>query len=153
MYGTKPAHLLTDAEKSQGQKLDDFFVDIGLGVEEVKAKVRIGDQVTMDGRFAQIGNHFSCKSMDDRVAVFAMIEALKAVGKHEIDVYAVATVQEEIGLRGAAAAGWAIHPDIVVAIDITLANDIPGVPEQDQITKLGAGAAIKILFSSIICHP
>jgi len=153
MHGTKPAHLLSDSEKAQGQKLDDFFVDIGLSGDEVKAKVRLGDQVTMDGRFSQIGNHFSCKSMDDRVAVFVMIEALKAVGNHGIDVYAVATVQEEIGLRGASAAGWAIHPDIAVALDITLANDIPGVPEPDQITKLGGGAAIKIMDSSLICHP
>lgn len=153
MYGTKPAHLLSDAEKAQGQKLDDFFVDIGFGVDDVKAKVRLGDQVTMDGRFSKIGSHYCCKSMDDRVAIFVMIEALKAVGRHEIDVYAVATVQEEIGLRGASAAGWSIHPDIVVALDITLANDIPGVPEADQITKLGGGAAIKIMDSSLICHP
>ncbi len=153
MYGTKPAHLLSDSEKAQGQKLDDFFVDIGLSGETVKSKVRLGDQVTMDGRFSQIGNHFTCKSMDDRVAVFVMIEALKAAGDHGCDVYAVATVQEEIGLRGASAAGWSIKPDIAVALDITLANDIPGVPEPDQITKLGGGAAIKIMDSSLICHP
>lgn len=153
MYGTKPAHLLSDAEKAQGQKLDDFFVDLGLTAEEVKATVRLGDQVTMDGRFSQMGKHLTCKAMDDRVALFVMIEAIKAAGDHDVDVYAVATVQEEIGLRGATAAGWAIQPDIAVALDITLANDIPGVPEADQITKLGAGAAIKIMDSSLICHP
>ena len=153
MHGTKPAHLLSDAEKAQGQKLDDFFVDLGLTADEVKATVRLGDQVTMDGRFARMGKHLACKSMDDRVAVFVMIEALKAAGSHEVDVYAVATVQEEIGLRGATAAGWSIQPDIAVALDITLANDIPGVPEPDQITKLGAGTAIKIMDSSLICHP
>jgi endoglucanase len=153
MHGTKPAHLLSDSEKAQGQKLDDFFVDIGLSAEEVKKTVRIGDQVTMDGRFARMGKHLACKSMDDRVAVFVMIEAVKAAAAHSVDVYAVATVQEEIGLRGATAAGWSIQPDIAVALDITLANDIPGVPEPDQITKLGAGAAIKIMDSSLICHP
>ncbi len=153
MHGTKPAHLLSDAEKAQGQKLDDFFVDLGLGVDEVKAKVRIGDQITMDGRFSQMGNHLTCKSMDDRVALFVMIEALKKVTSHQVDIYAIATVQEEIGLRGATAAGAAINPDIVVALDITLANDIPGIPEADQITKLGAGTAIKIMDSSLICHP
>lgn len=153
MYGTKPTHMLTDAERSQGQKLDDFFVDLGLGVEDVKSKVRLGDQVTMDGRFAQMGSHLSCKTMDDRAAVFVMIEALKAVGVHEVDVYAVATVQEEVGLRGASASGSSVHPDIVVAMDVTLANDIPGVPEPDQVTKLGDGAAIKIMDSSLICHP
>ena len=153
MYGTKPAHLLSDAEKAAGQKLDDFFVDLGMSGDDVKSKVRIGDQVTMDGRFSKMGNHYSCKSMDDRVAVFVMIEALKAVGEHEVDIYAIATVQEEIGLRGATAAGSAIAPDVVVALDVTLANDIPGVPDHDQITKLGGGTAIKIMDSSLICHP
>jgi tetrahedral aminopeptidase len=91
--------------------------------------------------------------MDDRVGVYVMIEALKACKDHAVDVHAVATVQEEIGLRGAAASGWAIAPDICIALDITLANDIPGIPEQDHITKLGGGAAIKFLDSSLICHP
>jgi len=153
MYGTKPAHLLSEAEKKEGQNLDSFFVDIGLPGDQVKEKVRIGDPVTMHGRFDTVGNLYSCKTMDDRVAVFVMIEALKAVGKHKADIHAVATVQEEIGLRGATAAGWSVQPDICIAIDITLANDIPGVPEQDQITKLGDGTAIKIMDSSLICHP
>lgn len=153
MYGTKPAHMLSDAEKAQGQKLDDFFVDTGLSIEQVKAQIRIGDQVTMDGRFRQMGNHLSCKAMDDRVALFVMIEALKKMKSHEVDIYAIATVQEEIGLRGATAAGSAINPDVVVALDITLANDIPGVPESEHVTKLGAGTAIKIMDSSLICHP
>ena len=153
MHGTKPAHLLSDAEKAQGQKLSEFFVDLGLSSDDVQAKVRLGDQVTMDGRFSVMGKHLTCKAMDDRVALFVMIEAVKAAKSHEVDVYAVATVQEEIGLRGATAAGWSIQPDIVVALDITLANDIPGVPEADQVTKLGGGAAIKIMDSSLICHP
>lgn len=153
MYGTKPAHMLSDSEKKEGQNIDSFFVDLGLSGDEVKQQVRVGDQVTMDGRFAEIGNHFTCKTMDDRVAVFVMIEAMKALGPHVADIYAVATVQEEIGLRGAAASGWSIEPDVAIAIDITLANDIPGIPEQDHVTKLGQGAAIKIMDSSLICHP
>lgn len=153
MYGTKPAHLLTDAEIKEGQKIDNYFVDLGLGADAVKEKVRIGAQVTMDRSFSKTGDLFTCKAMDDRVAVFVMIEALRKVKHTVVDVYAVATVQEEVGLRGAAAAGSAIAPDVVVAIDITLANDIPGVPDQDHITKLGAGTAIKIMDSSLICHP
>ncbi len=153
MYGTKPAHMLTEGEIKEGQKHDNFFVDLGLSADDVKAKVRLGDQVTMDRSFNQTGGLLTCKAMDDRVAVFVMIEALKKVKRNKVDVYAVATVQEEIGLRGAAAAGSAIAPDVVVAVDITLANDIPGVPEQDQTTRLGAGTAIKIMDSSLICHP
>ncbi|RYG39202.1 M42 family peptidase [bacterium] len=153
MYGTKPAHMLSDAEKSGGQKLEEFFVDLGLSVEDVKERVRLGDPVTMDRPFQQTGEMLTSKAMDDRVGVFVMIEAIRAASKHSADIYAVATTQEEIGLRGATAAGWAIQPDVAIALDITLANDIPGVPEQDHVTQLGKGAAIKIVDSSLICHP
>lgn len=153
MYSSKPKHMLTDAEMNKGPEIANFFVDLGLSGDEAKAQVRIGDMVTMNRTFQEMGNLCTCKSMDDRVAVYVMIEAMKAAGAHEVDVYGVATVQEEIGLRGAAASGWAIQPDIAVAIDITLANDIPGLPDQDQVTRLGEGAAIKIMDSSLICHP
>ncbi len=153
MYGTKPAHLLSDAEKKEGQQHTSFFVDLGLPAEEVKRRVRLGDGVTMSRPLIQTGELLTAKAMDDRVSVYVMIEALRKVGAHAAEVYAVATVQEEVGLRGASAAGSAIAPDVVVAVDITLANDIPGVPEQDVTTKLGEGAAIKVLDSSLICHP
>lgn len=152
MYSSKPAHLLTGAEKGE-QKHDDFFVDLGLSVDEVKKRVRLGDPVTMDRGFRPMGDLLTCKTMDDRVGLFVMIEALKAIGEHDAEIVAVATVQEEVGLRGATAAGWAVKPDIAIALDITLANDIPGIPEQDQITKLGGGAAIKVMDSSLICDP
>ena len=153
MYGTKPAHLLTDAEKGQAQQIDSFFVDLGLSAEDVRTKVRLGDQVTMDRPMVRTGELLTSKAMDDRIAVYVMIEALRAAGKSGADVYAVATVQEEVGLRGAASVGSAIPADVVVALDITLANDIPGVPEADRVTELGKGAAIKIMDSSLICHP
>ncbi len=153
MYGTKPKHMLSDSEAGAKQDTNNFFVDTGLSGEEAKAKIRLGDMVTMNRGFQQMGELSTCKCMDDRVGVYVMIEALKACKDHAIEIHAVATVQEEIGLRGAAASGWAIAPDICVALDITLANDIPGIPEQDHVTKLGGGAAIKFLDSSLICHP
>ena len=153
MYGTKPKHLLTDAEAGAAQHMDNFFVDLGLSGDEVKSQVSIGDPITMNRGLTTMGNLITSKTMDDRVGVFVMIEAIKAVRSHEVDIYAVATVQEEIGLRGAAAAGSAIAPDIAIALDITLANDIPGVPEADHTTKLGQGTAIKIMDGSLICHP
>jgi endoglucanase len=153
MHGTKPTHLLTDAERGAGQKLEDFFVDLGLSAEDVKATVRLGDPVTMSRPLLEMGSLLTSKAMDDRVAVFVMIEALRAVGPHSAEIIAVATVQEEIGLRGATAAGWSQQPDVCIALDITLANDIPGVPDTDAITHLGKGTAIKIMDSSLICHP
>ncbi|HTQ11253.1 MAG TPA: M20/M25/M40 family metallo-hydrolase [Fimbriimonadaceae bacterium] len=152
-FSTKPRHLLTDAEASKKPEIDGFFIDMGLTGEEAKAKVKLGDMVTMDRQMLEVGPLFSCKCMDDRVAVYVMIEAVKAAKSNEVEVHAVATVQEEVGLRGAAAAGSAIAPDIVVAVDVTLANDIPGIPDQDQITKLGDGTAIKLMDSSLLCHP
>ena len=153
MYGTKPAHMLTDAEKKEGQNHASFFVDLGLDPEEVGKRVRLGDGVTMDRPLVRTGDLVTAKAMDDRAGLYVMIEAVRAAAACDTELFAVATVQEEVGLRGAAAAGSAIAPDVVVALDVTLANDIPGIPDQDVTTKLGEGAAIKILDSSLICHP
>ncbi len=153
VFSTKPAHLLTEAEKGAKSEVQSAYVDLGLTEEEVKAKVNVGDTVTMDRTFQQMGELLTCKAMDDRVGLYVMIEAMKAAKSNDVEVYAVATVQEEIGLRGATAAGSGIQPDVVVALDITLANDIPGIPDSDHVTKLGKGTAIKVLDSSLICHP
>ncbi len=150
---TKPKHLLTPEESSRPITTDGFVVDAGLSGDEAKSKIRLGDMVTMDRKFHEMGTLLTGKAMDNRVACYVMIEAMKSAGPHEVDVYGVATVQEEVGCRGAAASGWAIEPDIVVAIDVTLAVDTPGVPDSDHVTKLGEGAAIKIMDASLICHP
>jgi|SRR5579862_2548503 len=152
-YESKPKHMMTEAEEREAQKIDKFFVDTGLSGKQAAKSIRLGDPVTMDRDFLRLGKHFTCKTMDDRLGVFVMIEALKAAKSNKVDVYAVATVQEEIGLRGAAAAGSAIAPDIAVALDVTLANDIPGISAPDRVTKLGDGTAIKFLDSSLISHP
>ena len=150
---TKPKHMLTPEEANKPVTTDSYFVDIGMDGDTAKKKVRLGDMVTMNRTFQQMGKLCTCKCMDDRVSVYTMIEAVKAAKTHSVDVYAVATVQEEVGLRGATTSGWAIKPDVAIAIDITLANDIPGIPETDHVTKLGEGTAIKIMDSSLICHP
>ena len=152
-FSTKPAHLLSEAEKGAKNEVEGAYIDLGLSEEEVKSKVSVGDTVTMDRTFQTMGELLTCKAMDDRVGLFVMIEAVKAAASNSAEVFAVATVQEEIGLRGATAAGSGIQPDVVVALDITLANDIPGIPDSDHVTKLGKGTAIKVLDSSLICHP
>lgn len=153
MQSRKPKHMLTSAEQAKQPTTDDFFIDIGMTGDSAKEAVRIGDMVTMNRTFQTMGDLMTGKAMDDRVAVFIMIEAMKKVKSHGVDVYAVATVQEEIGLRGATASGSAILPDIVVALDITLANDFPGIPDEFAVTRLGGGTAIKFMDSSLICHP
>jgi endoglucanase len=156
MSSTKPKHMLTADEAGKPAVIDNFFVDLGLDGKTAKKKISLGDPVTMNRTMQEMGDLLTCKCMDDRVAVFTMIEAVKAAKNHKVDIYAVATVQEEVGLRGAAASGSAIKPDIAVAIDITLANDIPGLPFRrggvesrrhrcHRRAKLPFGSAISVL--------
>lgn len=151
--GTRPAHLLSDAERSKPVSLDDLFIDVGMSADEVRSKVELGDPITMDRTCERVGKRVVSKSLDDRLLVYVMLEALRQLGHHECDVFAVATVQEEIGLRGATPAAYAINPDIAIALDITIAGDIPGGTADQQITQLGGGTAIKIMDSSLVCHP
>jgi putative aminopeptidase FrvX len=132
---------------------EEFFVDLGLAADAVKAAVRIGDPVTMDRTFERVGDNYMSKAIDDRVGLFVMFEALRALRAHEATIHAVATTQEEVGLRGASASGYALDPTVVVAVDDTPARDFPGGGAEHVITTLGGGAAIKIMDGSLICHP
>ncbi|MFH0910941.1 MAG: M42 family metallopeptidase, partial [Planctomycetota bacterium] len=151
--GQKPTHLLTDEERKQQPKVADFFVDVGLPGPRVKDLVPIGSPVTMSRDFAEIGDSVSCKAMDDRLAVYIMIRAMQEARRFAFETYAVATSQEEVGLRGALASAYGVDPDVGVALDVTLAVDIPGVPDHERVTQLGGGTAIKLLDSSHIAHP
>jgi tetrahedral aminopeptidase len=152
-YSTKPTHMLTPEEAKAAPIIENFFVDLGRPAKQVKKLVEVGDMVTMDRTCEECGDHIVGKCLDNRVGVFVMIEALRALRKHDVDVYAVATTQEEIGLRGATTSAYAVDPDVGVALDTTLANDYPGVPEADAVTRLGRGVGIKIMDASLICHP
>src|ERR671921_572350 len=148
----KPPHI-SRGEEQKLPKGDEFFVDLGMPADEVKETVRIGDYVTMDRTLEKIGDNYMSKAMDDRIGVFVMLEALRAMGEHEATIFAAATSQEEVGLRGAAASGSALEPTVVVALDITLAMDVPGGGNENTITELGEGAAIKIMDGHSISHP
>ena len=148
----KPPHLARN-EEQKPPKAEDFYVDLGMPAEEVKKAVRVGDYVTMDRTLKRVGNNYLGKAMDDRIGVFVMIEALRALRDHEATIHAVATSQEEVGLRGAEASGSSLAPTVVVALDITLAMDVPGTQDENRITELGKGAALKIMDSHSISHP
>lgn len=152
-YSTKPAHLLTPEETRVPPKIDNFFVDLGMKPAAVKKAVEIGDMVTMDRSLEKCGDMVIGKALDNRVGVYVMIEAMKLVKQAQVDIYPVATTQEEIGLRGAGVAAMGIEPDIAVALDTTIAADIPGSSEVDAVTNLGEGTAIKIMDGSLVCHP
>ncbi|MFN3649904.1 MAG: M42 family metallopeptidase [Armatimonadota bacterium] len=150
--GQKPPHLLDGEDKNKTAKVSEFFVDLGLPVKEVRELVPIGSMVVIDRPFAEIGHCVSCKAMDNRVSVFVMIEALRKAKRSGFEVYALATVQEEVGLRGVLTATYAVEPDVALALDITIAADIPGVPEHERVTCVGNGTAIKIMDSASISN-
>lgn len=148
----KPIHLL-DPSDIKPPKLDDMFIDLGLSGDEIKARVEVGDMVTLERTVERVGNNVMGKSLDDRICVFQMIEALRRLsGPTNAEIIAVATVQEEVGLRGAATAAYNADADVAIALDITLAQDIPGGADQDAVTRLNDGTAIKIMDSSAISN-
>lgn len=149
---TKPAHMLTQEEAKKKLEIQDFFVDTGLKGDKVKELVKIGDPITLEQDFLEMGDTYSAKSLDDRIGVYVMLEAVKELDYHEADIYLVATVQEEVGLRGAKTSAFGIDPDVGIALDVTIAHDIPGSKEEENVTKLGGGAAIKIMDSASISN-
>lgn len=150
--GAKPIHLL-DSTEVKPAKLQELFVDTGLSAERVKETFEIGDMVTIDRPLIEAGECVMGKALDDRVGVFVMIEALRAAGASTANIVAVATTQEEVGLRGAETSAYAVQPDIAIALDVTLALDIPGAPPETAVSRLGEGVAIKVLDGSSISHP
>jgi endoglucanase len=149
----KPPHLLSAEEREKAPKLEEFFVDLGLPVEEVRRQVQVGAMVTMAREFREVGETVSCKAMDNRLALYILIEALRRVGRHSMSVYAAATTQEEVGLRGATTSAFGVDPDLGLALDVTIAADLPGMPDYERVTTLGGGTAIKIMDSASISHP
>ena len=149
--GTKPIHLMQSGD-SKELKLDDLFVDTGESAETVKDTVSVGDMITLDRPTVQMGNAVVSKALDDRLGIYVMIEAVRAASAGDAEIVAVATTQEEVGLRGAQTAAFDLEPDIAIALDVTLAGDIPGTPAESAVTRLGQGAAIKLFDSSQIPH-
>lgn len=152
MPGVKPVHIMTAEEAKAPLKISDFYVDLGRTKEEVEKVVRIGDPVTLEREFIDLGANVSGKAMDDRAGVWVMLEALRLAKTHDADIYAVASVQEEVGLRGATTGAYGIRPDIGVALDVTLAVDGPGSSKQFQVSALGEGTAIKVMDSASISN-
>ncbi len=148
--GGRPIHIAKEEDKKKVPEISDFFVDLCLPADEVKEKVRVGDPVTLVQEFIELGACVTGKCLDNRVAAFIAIEAMKKVKKPKYEVVLACTVQEEVGLRGAGPAAYTAEPDIAIAIDTTLAVDTPGVPDDESITKLGDGVAITMMDSSMI---
>lgn len=150
VMGSKPIHVMSSEEKNKPSKIEDFFIDLGLPKEEVDKYVFVGAPVTRERTLVEMGDCVNCKSLDNRVSVFILIETLRLLNDFPYDVYGVFSVQEEVGLRGANVAAHQINPDFGLGLDTTIAYDVPNARPQEKVTHLGKGAAIKIMDSSAI---
>ena len=151
VMGTKLIHVMTPEEKTKLRKTADYFIDTGMSRKEVEKIVKIGDPISRERELIEMGDCVNCKSIDNRVSVFILIEALRNLKENPYDVYGVFTVQEEVGLRGAHVAAHTINPDFGIGLDTTIAFDLPGAQSHEMVTQLGKGAAIKIMDASTIC--
>lgn len=151
VMGCKPIHVMSPAEREKVVPLKDYFIDLGMPKKEVVKYISVGDTVTRERQLIEMGNCVNCKSIDNRVSVFILIETLKEIKNPAHDVYGVFTVQEEVGVRGANVASLNINPDFGFGLDTTIAFDVPGAAVHEKITELGKGTAIKVMDSSVIC--
>ena len=151
VMGSKPIHVMTPEERNKVPKTTDYFIDMGMSKEEVEKHIEIGNPITRERKLIEMGDCVNCKSIDNRVSVYILIEVLKQLKSIPYDVYAVFTVQEEVGLRGANVSALNINPDFGFGIDTTIAFDVPGASAHEKVTELGKGTAIKIMDSQTIC--
>jgi putative aminopeptidase FrvX len=156
VLGAKPPHLLGDEERKKMLDKDDMYIDIGArSEEEVRSLgVRPGDPIIPVSKFTVMGNPriYLSKAFDNRVGCALAVQAtaqLATVG-HPNVVYAVGTVQEEVGLRGAKTSAFAIDPDVGIILEVDIAGDVPGIKPEESAVKLGGGPTLLVYDARMI---
>ena len=156
VFGNGVTGVVGADEKVKGElQVSDLYIDIGAETrEEALAMISLGDMCVMAPRVSMLGeNRIASPAMDDRIACFVQAQAvLELPEKIKNDVYAVFSVQEEVGLRGATTAAYHVNPDLGIAVDVTGVGDVPKIATKVAV-ELGKGAAIKIMDRSLICTP
>jgi tetrahedral aminopeptidase len=143
----KPIHLLDEEERKQVVKLKDMWLDIGAkNREEAAAAVRIGDPVTLELGYQEMRNNLAnSPGMDNKTGLWVCMEAARRAKRRKLNValYAVSTVQEEIGLRGAHTSAYGVDPHVGIAVDVTFSTDCPTIDKnQEGDIKLGGGPVL-----------
>lgn len=139
-----PPHISKNSNNKEAPEVEDCMIDVGLSAEKVKQLVSVGDHITFDTELHETDDAIISKAIDDRVGLFIILEVLKKNPKLDCDLYITATVQEEPGLRGARIITPAIEPDFVLALEGTVAMDIPGIPEYKSLANIGKGPEIRL---------
>lgn len=146
IVGAKPPHLQDGEERTKAVKMEDLYIDLGLPEERVRELVRVGDLVTVNREYTALhGERATAKAMDDRAGVAMILEIFKELQllRHTVDVYGVATVQEEVGTRGAYTSTYGINPDLGIAIDVGHGH-MPDILKEEDTLILGDGSAIAV---------
>ncbi|MCX6693664.1 MAG: M42 family metallopeptidase [Methanomicrobiales archaeon] len=150
VVGGKPMHKMEDEERKKGIKVDDMFIDIGArtSAEAGDLGIEVGTPITLDREFTRLSNgRVTGKAFDNRAGVALVIAVMKAVSS-PCTVYAVFTVQEEVGLKGARTSAFSLEPDIAIATDVTIPGDHPGLEKKDANVEMGKGPVVTIADSS-----
>ena len=135
VIGKKPIHLLTPKERERILELKDMWIDIGAETrKEAEKLITIGDPVAFRANCEFLGkNRVKSKGLDDKIGAFVVAEALRELSERKlaVGVYAVGTVQEELGLRGAATSAFGINPNVGIAVDVGFDTSLPDIDKKE----------------------
>jgi len=150
VIGCKPIHLVKASDREKATEVEDLYIDIGAKNKEEAAKlVSPGDTGAFDADIREFGDgYLMVKAIDDRFGCTVLLELIKS--DLPIDCHFVFSVQEEVGLRGALTAAYALEPDIALMVEGTTAADFPSVTENKKICKVGKGAVIPFMDGGTI---
>jgi endoglucanase len=147
VLGSKPPHAIKEEEKNKIIKAEDMFIDFGATSKDDADKmgVRAGTPVTSDAEFKSLGNdRVTGKAFDNRAGCAMLIKALSQIRDVKATVYAVFTVQEEVGLKGAKTSAFGLNPDVALATDVTITGDHPGIEKKDSAIEMGKGPSVTV---------
>ncbi len=150
VLGGKPPHKMDEEERKKGVKIEDMFIDVGARSREeaVELGISVGTPITIDRQVATLAHgRITGKAFDNRVGVALLIKTMQQV-KSPHTLYAVFTVQEEVGLKGAKTSAYTINPDCAIATDVTIPGDHPGIDQKDVPVEMGKGPIITIADAS-----
>jgi putative aminopeptidase FrvX len=156
VVGSKPVHIQTEAERKKVIEADHLFIDVGARNKQDAQDmgVQVGDVACFDTKFARLGGgNVLGKAFDDRVGCAILVEVMKKLGDVDCNVYAVGTIQEEVGLRGATIAAFRVMPDVGIALDASVSGDTPGLREGEAPAKMNEGPVVTVADGGLITHP
>lgn len=147
VIGSKPPHRMKEKDKDRVVNADDMFIDIGATSRKNAEKLGVtaGTPITIDREFRTLANGMvTGKAFDDRVGLAVMLDALKRT-KSNATIYAVGTVQEEVGLKGARTSAFGLNPDVALATEVTITGDHPNIKKSESAIEMGKGPSITVM--------